>query len=146
VDHHVAGSFVRRVQKLYKLVPFIVPEEWVKQHHPLEGQSPEPFCTASHRHGVRDVASGAVTGEEHGSWIGVGVEPGLRPGTGGVGGDPEEGLPGVVVGGWEGVLRGEAVVNGGDENVGGGADCVEVAVVGGVEGGADAEGAAVDVD
>jgi len=51
-----------------------------------------------------------------------------------------------VVGDGEGVLRGEAIVDGGDENVGGGADCVEVAVVGGVEGGADAEGAAVDVE
>lgn len=45
-----------------------------------------------------------------------------------------------------GVLWGEAVVDGGDDDVGGGGEGVEVVVVGGVVGGADAEGAAVDVD
>ena len=88
MDQCVASSSVRGVQKLYKLVLFIVPEEWVKQHHPFQVQSPEPFCAASHRQAVRDVAAGAVAGEEQFFWIGVGVEPGLRPGAGGVGGDP----------------------------------------------------------
>lgn len=146
VDHHVARSFVCRVQIRYQLVLFIVPEEWVKQHHPLEAQSRETLCSASHHHVVGDVAAGTVTGDEHVFWIAVGVEPGLRAGTGSVGGDPQEGFPGVVVAGRKGVLRGEAVVNGGDDNIGAGADCIEVAVVGRVEGGADAKGATVDVD
>ena len=60
----------------------------------------------------------------------------------GVGDDPGEGVPGVSVGGGDGVLGGEAVLDGDDEGGGEAGEGVED----GVEGGADAEAAALVVD
>ncbi|MED6120091.1 hypothetical protein PIB30_017718 [Stylosanthes scabra] len=118
------------------------------QNDAVQVEPSEALNTAAHGHVMCQVGAGAVSGEEHAGEVGVVVEPGLRAAAvcGGVRGGPLDGFPGVVVCDGEGVFRCEAVVDGDNDGVGLGGECVEVAVVGGVEGGADAEGAAVDVD
>lgn len=94
---------------------------------------------------VGDVGADTIAGKEDNVYIGVRVEPWLRADGGGVGNGPLEGIPSAVVGSEEGVFWGEAAVDGGDDNVGGSGDKVEVVVVGGIVGGACAEQAAMDV-
>lgn len=63
-----------------------------------------------------------------------------------MGGGPVEGRPGVVVGDGDAVLRGAAVVDGEDNNRGGGSEGVEVGVEDGGGGGEDAEATATEVE
>ncbi|WVZ92510.1 hypothetical protein U9M48_038567 [Paspalum notatum var. saurae] len=107
----------------------------------------------AHRHVVRDVGARALAAQVEASEVGVARDPRVpgAAGGGGVGGgevgdDPGERVPGVSVGGGDGVLGGEAVLDGDDEDAGERREGVEVGVEGGVEGGAEAEPAAVVVD
>lgn len=63
-----------------------------------------------------------------------------------MGGGPAEGGPGVVVGDGDAVLRRAAVVDGEDENRGGGGEGVEVGVKDWGRGGEDAEATAAEVE
>eukprot|EP00268_Persea_americana_P035237 TRINITY_DN34795_c0_g2_i2.p2 TRINITY_DN34795_c0_g2~~TRINITY_DN34795_c0_g2_i2.p2 ORF type:complete len:205 (-),score=47.76 TRINITY_DN34795_c0_g2_i2:183-797(-) len=94
-----------------------------------------------HGHLMRDVSAGAVSCHHHLGEVAMLGQPGVPAGD-----DPLEGSPAVVVGGGEEVFWGAAVVDGDDENVGFGGEGVEEGVVGGGEGGLDAEAAAVEVD
>lgn len=82
---------------------------------------------------MRDVGTGAVTGQEHTFEIRK------------ISGPPKHG-PGIIVGGGERVLGRAAVVDGDDGDVGSGDEGVEVVVVCGGGGALDAEAAAVEVD
>ncbi|XBH92575.1 hypothetical protein VPH35_083670 [Triticum aestivum] len=111
-------------------------EPRVQQYRALDPRSAVP-----HEHLVRDVGAGAVPRDEQLRGVAVVGDPAvLRRGS-----PPERG-PGVVVGGGERVLRGEAVVDGHREDAGRGGERVEVVVVRGVAGRPDEEGAAVEVD
>lgn len=96
----------------------------------------------------RDVAAGAAAHEEAPGEVGVGGEPWICAGEGleGLVPEPEEGVEGVVVGGREAVLRGEAVLDGeGDGGeLGGEVGAGEVEEGGG--GAEEDEAAAVEVE
>jgi len=104
----------------------------------------------AHRHVVRDVGARALPAQVQAGEVGVARDPRVAGGGGGsevgVGDDPGKGVPGVSVGSGDGVLGGEAVLDGDDEGGGEAGEGVEVGVEDGVEGGADAEAAAVVVD
>jgi hypothetical protein len=116
---------------------------------PDPGAVGQPLRGSAHRHVVRDVGARALAAQEEAGEVGVARDPrvpGAVAGGAEVRDDPGERFPGVGVGGGDGVLRGEAVLDGDDEDVGEGHEAVEVVVEDGVEGGADAEAAAVVVD
>ncbi|WVZ92509.1 hypothetical protein U9M48_038566 [Paspalum notatum var. saurae] len=106
----------------------------------------------AHRHVVRDVGARALAAQVEAGEVGVARDPRVPGGRATVGGasevgdDPGERVPGVGVGGGDGVLGGEAVLDGDDEDAGERGEGVEVGVESGVEGGTDAEAAAVVVD
>ncbi|CAL5087973.1 unnamed protein product [Urochloa decumbens] len=103
----------------------------------------------AHRHVVRDVGAGALAADAEAGEVAVVGEPGLLArsgGGGGVGGHPAQRLPGVVVGGGERVLGREAVLDGDDDGAGPRGERGEVPVEDEVEGGVEAEAAAVEVD
>uniref|UniRef100_A0A8R7TMY0 Uncharacterized protein n=1 Tax=Triticum urartu TaxID=4572 RepID=A0A8R7TMY0_TRIUA len=102
-----------------------------------------------HGHVVRDVGPGAVAAKVEAGEVGVAGEPRIRLGAGArgdLGKDPGERVPRVRVRGGDGVLGREAVLDGDDDGVGARGEGVEVGVVVGVEGGEEAEPAAVVVD
>ncbi|CAL5081811.1 unnamed protein product [Urochloa decumbens] len=100
----------------------------------------------AHRHVVRDVGAGALAADAEAGEVAVVGEPWLLAGSGGVGGHPAQRLPGVVVGGGERVLGREAVLDGDDDGAGPRGEGGEVPVEDEVEGGVEAEAAAVEVD
>ena len=94
-----------------------------------------------HEHLVRDVGAGAVAGDEEASRVAVLGDPSvLRRGR------PLERRPRVVVARGERVLRGEAVVDGHDEDTGRRGEGVDVVVVRLGAGRLDEERAAVEED
>ncbi|XBH73314.1 hypothetical protein VPH35_100433 [Triticum aestivum] len=126
-------------------------EVWVDHEEAVDGGAVgQPLRADPHRHVVRDVGAGALAAEVEAGEVGVVGEPWLEASGGGAGGgvgdDPGERVRGVGVGGGDGVLGREAVLDGDDEHAGERGEVVEVGVEGGVEGGAEAEAAAVVVD
>lgn len=67
---------------------------------------------------MRDVSPCAVPGEEHAPEVRMRVQPLVRTGPVGVGGDPLDGDPGVVVRNRDRVLRGKTVVHGDGDDAG----------------------------
>lgn len=94
-----------------------------------------------------DVGTGAVAGEEDAVEVSVLGKPRLgAAASGGMGGDPLGGGPGVIIRGGERVLRGSAVLDGDGEDLGLGDEGVEVVVVGWGKGRLNDEAAAMEVD
>ncbi|WVZ65216.1 hypothetical protein U9M48_014618 [Paspalum notatum var. saurae] len=90
---------------------------------------------------VRHVAAGAIAGKEEAGGVPVLREPLVFRRRG-----PLESGPGVVVGGWDRVLGGEAVLDGDGQDAGRGGEGRDVAVVHPRDCGLDQEGAAVEED
>ena len=113
----------------------------VEQREASDGRALPP---RAQRHVVRDVAAGAVAGQEQPRRVGVARQPGVRPGPGPrVGERPPERRPRVVVRRREAVLGREVVLDGQDEHPGPGHQRVQVPVVRRREGRLHDEGAAV---
>ncbi|KAK1325227.1 hypothetical protein QJS10_CPA01g00211 [Acorus calamus] len=91
------------------------------------------------------VPARAVPADEDPAHINMGREPWIGSFMG-LGDGPVKHGPRVVVRRREGVFRGPPVIDGHDEDFGVGGELVEVVVVDGAGGGADAEAAAVEVD
>nr|CAB3487844.1 unnamed protein product [Digitaria exilis] len=106
----------------------------------------ETLRTGAHGHMVRDVGPGALAGEEQAGEVSAVGEPCLLAVAGGMGGDPAERPPRVLVRGGDGVLGREAVLDGDDDGTGARREGVEVPVDDGVEGAEEAEAATVEVD
>ncbi|KAK3130268.1 hypothetical protein QOZ80_6BG0491140 [Eleusine coracana subsp. coracana] len=146
--HPPHGHHVRRHGRVVVLGGHlaVAQEVGVDQRDAADPDAAGEAALGAHRHVVRDVGAGALAGEAEAGEIAVVGEPGLVAGSGRrVGGDPDERLPGVLVRGGDRVLRREAVVDGDDDCAGARGEGGEVPVEDEVEGGVQAEAAAVEV-